>query len=388
MHSPRTRRLAVEPLEDRTMFAVGMLDNGWLGILGTKSNDRIEIAMDNGAIVISDNGYIHWSAPVDTIAVLCLAGNDQILVDESVTIPVWIDAGKGHDLIVCGSGPDAVSAGAGNDLIIGGQGNDILFGDAGNDHIFGDEGYDVISGGKGSDEIWGGDDDDVISGDAGNDEIHGELGDDVLDGAAGKDLLSGDEGDDELMGGAGVDFLYGGLDIDNIDGGAGKDFCFGGDGDDQIKGGAGADRLDGEAGFNLLDKDQGKDLLFNGIETDLDLQLVADLRGFQYGGGTAHYRRVNENGILKSRFSVELTGVTPNASIQVTIGSTVVGQVETDASGNGELNFSTDPQGNELPFPVNFPGINAGTMIYLGSANGSFVRPYFYTRPISLPAVP
>lgn len=34
----------MEFLEDRSMLAAGILDNGWLGILGTKGNDNIQVA--------------------------------------------------------------------------------------------------------------------------------------------------------------------------------------------------------------------------------------------------------------------------------------------------------------------------------------------------------
>lgn len=58
--------------------------------------------------------------------------------------------------------------------------------------------------------IYGGDGDDLIHGSAMNDRIFGEGGNDVIYGLGGDDWLDGGDGDDTLFGGAGIDFLFGG----------------------------------------------------------------------------------------------------------------------------------------------------------------------------------
>jgi len=383
-----SRRLALETLEDRSLLAAGILDNGWLGVLGTKGNDNIQVEMSGGYIRVNDNGVVRSFSGVPTVAILCLAGDDQITVDDNVTIPVWVDGGKGNDTIQLGSGNDVVIAGAGNDTLRGGAGDDFLFGEAGDDNVWGDGGIDVASGGRGNDVVHGGDGDDFLGGDAGHDEVYGELGNDLCDGAAGNDLLSGGVGFDEMMGGSGLDLIFGGDDDDLIDGGRGKDECYGGAGDDRLKGGAGLDRLDGEAGNNLLDKDQGRDVLANGIEADLDQVLRANFQEPGGATGTVNYELMNDNGTLQAKFTLQIQNAPSNTTLNVVINKVTIGQVVTDGSGNGELQFSTTPSGNELPFPTGFPSVRENSKIKIGNTlQGKLVRAYFVSRPIPLPDV-
>jgi len=369
------------------MLAAGILENGWLGVLGTKGDDNIQVQMSGGSIRVNDNGTIRTFNAVPTIAILCQAGDDQITIDDNVTIPVWIDGGKGDDTIKGGSGNDVVLGGAGNDTIGGGGGDDWLFGAAGNDDIQCGNGDDIAGGGKGHDIIHGGDGDDLLSGEAGHDAVYGELGDDYCEGAAGKDLLEGGDGSDELMGGGGIDLLFGGNDDDLLDGGGGKDDCRGGAGDDRLKGGAGRDFLDGDSGDNLLDKDKGKDDLFNGIEADLDLEYRLAMAHQDGGTGVVSHVMVNDNGTVKTEFKAEVKDLGVVAPLDVVINGVMVGQIVTDGSGDGELVFSTSPSANESPFPQGFPVIRKGSTVSIGGAfQAKFIRPFFLER--QLPELP
>lgn len=384
---PRTASLEI--LEDRSMLAVGILDNGWLGVLGTKASDDIRIYGNGSFVSVIENGVTSWSGNVPTVAILGLAGDDKILVDNNVTISVVVDGGKGNDDIRLGSGNDVVLSGKGNDRVMGGDGDDYLFGDGGNDFLFGGSGVDVISGGKGNDLISGDDDGDFLSGDAGHDEIYAGLGDDLVEGGAGKDLIEGGEGIDELMGYAGADYIYGDEGDDLIDGGAGNDFCIGGIGDDRLKGGAGNDKLNGELGNNVLDPDKGKDILTNGIMADIDLDSSVALSFYSGGTGEAKSQFVNENGVLLARFTVEVKYCPPHSNLNVYVDNVNVGQIVTDTSGNGKLELSTAPSGNEQPFPVGFPGIRPGVEIVIdGGLPVDFVGAYFVERPLALPPLP
>ena len=372
------RRPAVELLEDRSMLAVGILDNGWLGVLGTKSNDSILIDGNGSYVTVFENGYATWSGNVPTVAILGLAGDDKVFVNENVTISVWVDGGKGNDEIQMGSGNDAALGGKGNDVIMGGAGDDWLFGDAGDDLVLGGIGIDAISGGKGNDLIAGDEDGDFLSGDAGHDEIYGGLGDDLVEGGAGKDLIEGGDGIDELMGYAGADLIFGNSGDDLIDGGAGNDLCVGGIGDDRLKGGAGRDQLDGDIGNNILDPDKGKDLLMNGIQADLDLDSSVTFSFSNGGSGTAKSQFVNNSGVLIARFQVEVQNCPPLSSLNVYVNNVNVGQIVTDGSGYGKLELATSPTGNEQPFPVGFQGIRPGMTILIdGGLPETFIGAYF-----------
>lgn len=229
----------------------------------------------------------------------------------------------------------------------------------GNDQVFIDDDIVIdawISGGSGHDELKGGGGADSIYGENGNDQIQGSLGDDEL---------FGDNGKDSLDGGDGSDFL---------DGGNGKDTCSGGLGDDRIKGGTGKDVLNGDAGNNLLDGDQGKNQLLNGIQADLDNELKAVLAGVGNLRGKAEYESENEGGEVETTFKLEVRNLTANTTFDVTIDGLIVCQIVTDNSGEGELEFSSAPSGGEVAFPVNFPGLEAGSTISVGNVlQGTFV---------------
>ena len=189
------RRLGMETLEERSLLAAGILENGWLGVLGTKGNDDIQVQMSGSLIRVSDNGVVRSFSAVPTIAIMCLAGNDRVTVDDNVTIPVWVDGGKGNDTIKGGSGNDAISAWTGNDTILGGDGDDTIWGGAGADSIFGDSG-------TGDDVIYGGADSDTITGGPGSDSVYAEDGDDsvihTVSVAGGANHYDGGKGTDTL----------------------------------------------------------------------------------------------------------------------------------------------------------------------------------------------
>jgi Ca2+-binding RTX toxin-like protein len=93
------------------------------------------------------------------------AGDDQIRVSASVSIPVTLHGGTGNDILVGGSGPDSLSGGAGNDKLVGRGGNDALFGGPGEDRLFGGPGDDILRGGPGTDRLAGGPGKNVIRND-------------------------------------------------------------------------------------------------------------------------------------------------------------------------------------------------------------------------------
>ena len=74
-------------------------------------------------------------------------GNDTLLTEESVTLPVYAVGGDGNDHITGGSGDDYIFGGDGNDNLTGSDGHDVITGGQGDDtHNFEDDwGHDTIN---------------------------------------------------------------------------------------------------------------------------------------------------------------------------------------------------------------------------------------------------
>ena len=250
-------------------------------------------------------------------------GNDMILADDTVTVPLEAKGSAGTDLLSGGSADDSLWGGAdlnsnpyeaGYDTLIGRGGNDKLYtpkwggatftGGTGNDTIVGGimsnyvdagsgndtittgDGKDTIHAGDGNDAIDTGNANDTVYGDAGNDSIVAKDGDDWVDAGAGNDTVDADNGThdtlissndtvyggdgfDKLMGGPGYDKLFGQAGWDNLDGGPGNDSIWGGDGWDTVTGGADADVVRGEAGNDLLLFSPGHDEFYGGPGQDM-----------------------------------------------------------------------------------------------------------------------
>lgn len=123
-------------------------------------------------------------------------GNDVLIIDEMVSIPIQFYAGPGDDVLIHrGSGPLTFFGGDGNDTaesngssdeMHGGPGDDILvgtgrigavdnriFGDAGNDEIYANTGNIILYGGQGVDDLYAGPGEATLYGGAGNDRLFG-----------------------------------------------------------------------------------------------------------------------------------------------------------------------------------------------------------------------
>ncbi len=93
-------------------------------------------------------------------------------------------------------------------------------------------------------------------------------------------------------------------------------------------------------------------------------KLKASLNGL--GTGKAEF----ETKGAKQKFEVEVRGLSANTTYVVTVDGIVVGQIQTDRKGKGELKFDTT---KNRPFPVGFPTINSGSTVRVGDAtSGAF----------------
>lgn len=179
----------------------------------------------------------------------------------------------------------------------------------------------------------------TIDGQQGHDEI-------TIDEAVTIDVMAwGRQGKDTLVGGGGNDCLSGGNGKDHIEGQAGNDL---------LQGGNGKDWLDGGDGEDLLDPDNGKDHLQSGLEVDLNLNLAAALTGAS-GSGHASWGFADEADGNEWEFDVQVSGLDANTSFDVYVDDVLVGQITTDVNGDGQLNFSQDPDGGEDALTEAFP---------------------------------
>ncbi|MCR5662200.1 MAG: hypothetical protein K6G50_08740 [bacterium] len=218
-------------------------------------NDEIHVSKGtNGGIVVSVNGeeYSYTRSEAEKLIIDGGKGNDNITVDEDVTLDVNITGGKGNDRITGGSGNDIIIDNYDSNVIDGGSGDDLLMANGNSsknwfartwDSLWGEHPNNVVRGGEGNDYIEGGFGNDTISGGAGDDYIYGLSGNDTISGGDGHDYIDGGKGNDTISGGAGTDNLFGGLGDDTISGGDGDDVIAGGKGKDTISGDAGADHI-------------------------------------------------------------------------------------------------------------------------------------------------
>ena len=231
-------------------------------ICGTDSDDTITItANEDNSLVVTINGEgTVYSCLEQAVMIACEkaaviidggAGNDTIIVDKNVTVPLRIVGGAGNDTIVGGSGNDTIIDNYGSNNIDGGAGDDVIIAngldlqpDCKGSTVNGGEGRDYIEGSNANDNLNGDTEYDVIYGLGGDDNIHGGAGNDYLDGGEGNDTIYGDEGNDNLVGGKGND---------SLSGGTGDDLLIGASGSDSMSGNAGSDRIiSSGSGDNIL----------------------------------------------------------------------------------------------------------------------------------------
>ncbi|BAU09732.1 GLUG domain-containing protein [Leptolyngbya sp. NIES-3755] len=241
--------------------------------------------LEPGKIEVTFAGHTQVYSGVNSIEGNGGAGNDAILLDDSVTVNATLRGGDGNDRLRGGVGNDNIFGGLGNDQLTGGAGNDTIEGEDGNDQLIGGEGEDTLRGGAGNDNLSGdtGSNDaaiafrDILDGGAGSDNIRGDAGDDEIIGGAGFDVLFGGRGNDTLRGGDDNDLIEGGAGADQLFGDAGDDALYGDsttapdaaqDGDDVMRGGSGNDTIEDLTGNNQLFGDDGDDQLKAGSGTD------------------------------------------------------------------------------------------------------------------------
>jgi hypothetical protein len=184
--------------------------------------------------------------PGGAIGFLFVSANDgDDTVTVATTVPTYVDAGAGADVVKSGGSQDFLYGSTGDDVLDGGPGADTIAGGDGHDRadysartaplvvaldgVAGDGeagendnltfSIEEVTGGAAGDRLTGGSGANVLSGGGGNDTLSGGAGDDLLDGGSGRDLLDGgadadvlrsaDGEPDEDRCGTGSDLVFG-----------------------------------------------------------------------------------------------------------------------------------------------------------------------------------
>ena len=105
-----------------------------------------------------------------------------------------------------------------------------------------------------------------------------------------------------------------------------------------------------------------------GTPVTSEIELGTRLSGLTGAVGEAEYEVEFEHGRFESQFEVEIYRATPNAALPVTINGVQAGTINTNAFGNGKLEYKDFPdEPGELPFPIDFVAPAAGDIVAVGN---------------------
>jgi hypothetical protein len=102
------------------------------------------------------------------------------------------------------------------------------------------------------------------------------------------------------------------------------------------------------------------------------------------GTGTAEFESETDDGSTEREFSLEVKGATTGASLvngtqEVRVGGVLVGNINL-TNGDGRLEFNTDADDDESPFPANFPTtVDATTTVAIGPNSAPILTGTFVT---------
>jgi len=122
-----------------------------LAIGGTLGNDTIVVTPvgNTGDVQVKLNGNsLGTFQPTGHIMVFGQAGNDDIQIVESISLPAILRGDDGDDRIKGGGGSDILIGGDDDDLVVGGGGQDLLIGGIGRDRMVGNSDDDILIAGS------------------------------------------------------------------------------------------------------------------------------------------------------------------------------------------------------------------------------------------------
>ncbi|HPO92768.1 MAG TPA: hypothetical protein PL072_04775 [Phycisphaerales bacterium] len=108
-----------------------------------------------------------------------------------------------------------------------------------------------------------------------------------------------------------------------------------------------------------------------------NLRLLARMRTGTPLEAKGDYRERLSGAVLIQKFNVEINGAAPNETLEVRINGNLFGTVTTNALGTAKIELVTqtvddNPNDEEAPIPQDFPRLNAGDTISVGSLSGTF----------------
>jgi hypothetical protein len=116
-----------------------------LVVTGNDGNDHIHFTPGGQEIQAQVDGFPNGRFdPTGRLVAYGVAGNNVIQVAGSITLPAWLYAGPGNDLLHGGGGNDVLVGGGGNDTLIAGGGRDLLIGGCGAAQLVGNSGDDIM----------------------------------------------------------------------------------------------------------------------------------------------------------------------------------------------------------------------------------------------------
>jgi Ca2+-binding RTX toxin-like protein len=122
-----------------------------LAIGGTLGNDTIVVSPvgNTGDVQVALNGNsLGTFQPTGHIIVFGQAGNDDIQIVESISLPAIVRGDAGNDRMKGGGGSDILIGGDNDDLLVGGGGRDVLIGGIGSDRMVGNADDDILIAGS------------------------------------------------------------------------------------------------------------------------------------------------------------------------------------------------------------------------------------------------
>ena len=157
-YDTRLTFLTRERAADVTVTAEYDPATGALAITGSDGDDEVALRAVAGAgdsVRVEQGGVgVGTFAGVSRVVVDLLAGDDDLMADADLAVPVRVDGGAGNDSIVGGAGDDTLSGGAGVDVLDSAGGfYDELRGGQDNDLLRDSDGVRLAEGGDGDDAI-------------------------------------------------------------------------------------------------------------------------------------------------------------------------------------------------------------------------------------------
>lgn len=96
-------------------------------------------------------------------------------------------------------------------------------------------------------------------------------------------------------------------------------------------------------------------------------ELEGTLEGHDVVRGETEFEIEREHGVVRREFKVQIEHADPGSLHDVLVDGVLVGQIEVDGAGVGQLKFSTDSSDPDaVPFPDDFPDVTAGTQVSVG----------------------